>query len=82
MAFFLLFFLSLSPQKNVLLWKGLRKKKRFRWKRGHREEEGNDNDNDNNDEGCVGTRVIATREIRFLFQRTVRRRSRYAFCLN
>ena len=70
---------SLATMKNVLLWKGLRR--RGRTTKGHREEEeeGNDNDNNNNNKGCVGTRVIATREIRFLFfRRTVRRRSRYA----
>jgi hypothetical protein len=73
---------SLATMKNVLLWgKGLRR--RGRTTKGHREEEeeeGNDNNNDNNNKGCVGTRVIATREIRFLFfrRRTVRRRSRYA----
>lgn len=69
---------SLATMKNVLLWKGLRR--RGRTTKGHREEEeeGNDNDNNNNNKGCVGTRVIATREIRFLFfRRTVRRRSRY-----
>ena len=72
---------SLATMKNVLLWgKGLRR--RGRTTKGHREEEeeeGNNNDNNNN-KGCVGTRVIATREIRFLFfrRRTVRRRSRYA----
>ena len=80
----------LAALKNVLLlWgKGLRgkkkTKKRLRWKRrGHRDEEegGNDSDGNDDDKGCVGTRVIAPREIRFLFfrRRTVRRRSRYDF---
>ena len=81
---FLSLFFSRHNMKNVLLWgKGLRR--RGRTTKGHRdeEEEGNDNDNNNNNnnnKGCVGTRVIATREIRFLFfrRRTVRRRSRYA----
>ena len=76
--FFFMKSFSLATMKNVLLWgKGLRR--RGRTTKGHREEEeeGNDND-DNNNKGCVGTRVIATREIRFLFfRRTVRRRSRY-----
>ena len=67
-------FFSRPTIKNVLLWrKGLR---HGRKKKGHREE---DQGNNNNNKGCVGTRVIATREkIRFLFfRRTVRRRSRY-----
>ena len=70
---------SLATMKNVLLWKELGR--RGRTTKGHRDEEeegNNDNDDDNNNKGCVGTRVIATREIRFLFfRRTVRRRSRY-----
>ena len=71
---FISLFLSSATIKNVLLWgKGLRHGRKTK---GHREE---DQGNNNNNKGCVGTRVIATREkIRFLFfRRTVSRRSRY-----